>query len=74
MSKVQVKDPQFFFLFFSIYIAFTMILKDSKTENDLEYHDHDPSVHETAGRVIEHDDVFGEISEDGPNYRNVSIP
>lgn len=30
--------------------------------------------HHEFGETIEHDDVFGEITTDGPNYRNVSSP
>lgn len=26
-----------------------------------------------AGESVEHDAVFGELTQDGPNYRNVSL-
>ncbi|CAG7974011.1 unnamed protein product [Penicillium salamii] len=45
--------------------------KGPKGEPDLEYHNNDPISHEALGTIADHDDVFGEISEDGPNYRNV---
>lgn len=47
--------------------------KSLKGEPDLEYHNNGPIPHEALGTIADHDDVFGEISEDGPNYRNVSI-
>lgn len=31
-------------------------------------------VEQTVGAQQNHDDVFGELSDDGPNFRNVNIP
>ncbi|CAG8209809.1 unnamed protein product [Penicillium olsonii] len=45
--------------------------KDSKNDTDIEYDNNDPTPHEALGTITDHNDVFGEISEDGPNYRNV---
>ena len=48
--------------------------KDSKNDADIEYDNNDPAPHEAFGTITDHNDVFGEISEDGPNYRNVITP
>ena len=34
--------------------------------------DHDEKIEAPAQLEYTHDDVFGEITEDGPNFRNVS--
>lgn len=44
-----------------------MSVKEKASKEDLE----SPAV---PAQATAFDDVFGEISEDGPNYRNVSIP
>lgn len=45
----------------------TMSVKEKASKEDLE----SPAV---PAQATAFDDVFGEISENGPNYRNVSIP
>lgn len=44
---------------------------DMKKEKDLEGLAPSPSNDVQTSAIHNHDDVFGEITESGPNYRNV---
>lgn len=45
--------------------------KDMKYEKDVEFNNDLTNVRSRAGSV--HDDIFGEITDEGPNYRAVCI-
>ncbi|CAI7584394.1 unnamed protein product [Penicillium bialowiezense] len=45
--------------------------KDSKAGIDIGCDNNDQTINDGLGTITDHHDVFGEISEDGPNYRNV---
>lgn len=46
-------------------------MAESKRELEAEMPVH---VEQTAGVQQNHDDVFGELSDDGPNFRDVNTP
>lgn len=66
---IRSQYPQY--LIKASIISITMS-KDSKAGIDIGCDNNDQTINDGLGTITDHHDVFGEISEDGPNYRNVS--